>query len=464
LNRLRWLSLLIAVSLAVWMTPASAQQEQAQGPVYQVQSGDTLWEIAARFKVSVADLTQVNEIGNANQLAIGQELIIPGLAGINGRLTTTPVAFGENLLSLSRRYGVSPQALGRLNRVVHPQELYAGASLILLEEQAAQPAGGRALLAPGESALELAVRQGVNPWHLIQANQAQGAARLIPGDVLRSPGGASGGPGALPPQIEQAALLPIPLVQGQLALLSLTAGPGMSLAGELTGHSLHFFEQDGAYYSLQGIYALQEPGFYPLVLEGTLADGARFSYVQAVYLADGGYVYDPVLYVDPAVIDPAVTEPENEQVLALVTPATGERRWQGQFSSPVAPEFTDCWPSRFGSRRSFNESAYVYFHTGLDFCGSVGNQIFAPAAGQVVFAGPLAVRGNTTIIDHGWGVYTAYMHQSEILVKAGEPVEAGQVIGLVGNTGRVTGPHLHWEVWAGGVQVDPIAWLEGAYP
>ena len=68
------------------------------------------------------------------------------------------------------------------------------------------------------------------------------------------------------------------------------------------------------------------------------------------------------------------------------------------------------------------------------------------------------------MIDHGWGVYTGYLHQSEIMVKVGDHVEAGQVIGLVGGTGRVTGPHLHWEVWVGGVQVDPLEWLEKIFP
>ena len=68
------------------------------------------------------------------------------------------------------------------------------------------------------------------------------------------------------------------------------------------------------------------------------------------------------------------------------------------------------------------------------------------------------------MINHGWGVYTGYMHQSEILVKPGDIVKAGQLIGRVGGTGRVQGPHLHWEVWVGGVQVDPLDWLEQAYP
>lgn len=89
-----------------------------------------------------------------------------------------------------------------------------------------------------------------------------------------------------------------------------------------------------------------------------------------------------------------------------------------------------------------------------------GTDLFAPAAGEVVFTGPLAVRGNATVIDHGWGVYTAYDHQSEILVKPGDLVQPGQLIGRGGSTSRTTGPHLHWEVWVGGVQVDPSDWLE----
>jgi len=68
------------------------------------------------------------------------------------------------------------------------------------------------------------------------------------------------------------------------------------------------------------------------------------------------------------------------------------------------------------------------------------------------------------VIDHGWGVYSAYAHQSEILVNEGDWVEAGQLIGRVGSTGRVTGPHLHWEVIVGGVQVDPMQWLEESFP
>jgi murein DD-endopeptidase MepM/ murein hydrolase activator NlpD len=244
----------------------------------------------------------------------------------------------------------------------------------------------------------------------------------------------------------------------------------MSLQGNINGQELHFFpESENGYVAMQGIHAMTIPGLYSLVITGTLPTqeffpGAPFSFSQAVYIRSGNYPFDPVLTVSPETIDPAVTAPEDAQWAALSAIFTPEKLWSGIFQSPAPDPYKDCWPSRLGNRRSYNGSAYVYFHSGLDFCGGVGTEILAPAAGMVVFAGPLTVRGNATMINHGWGVYTGYLHQSEILVKVGERVETGQIIGRIGGTGRVTGPHLHWEVWAGGVQIDPLDWLAQAFP
>ena len=72
----------------------------------------------------------------------------------------------------------------------------------------------------------------------------------------------------------------------------------------------------------------------------------------------------------------------------------------------------------------------------------------------------LDIRGVTTIIDHGIGVFSGYWHQKALNVEVGQEVVRGDVIGYVGNTGLSTGPHLHWEIWVNGVQVDPIEWLK----
>lgn len=450
-------------------------QDEIEGPIYIVQEGDSLWDIAVRFRVSLDDLARVNGITDPSQLTAGARLIIPGLEGIRGILTTRVVPYGETLRSVSRRYQVPPDVLIRLNHLASPAELYAGTNVVILEQEDGPEEPHRSLLAPGQSLFELAIASGVSPWHYVFANDLQASWRALPGDVFHLPqkellDSPSPGPGALPAEIERTDLVPTPFVQGKVAVIQFSSPAELTLRGSLNEYALNFFPYtDDRYIGFQGIHAMTEPGLYTLDIQATLpANGPyqdiEFSYSQPVLIRSGGYAFDPVLIVSPETIDPAVTVPEDAQWSALAAPVTPEKRWEGIFKSPAPEIFADCWPSLFGNRRSYNGSAYTYFHTGLDFCGGVGIEILAPASGMVVFAGPLTVRGNATMIDHGWGVYSGYMHQSEVLVAVGDIVQPGQVIGLVGGTGRVTGPHLHWEIWAGGVQVDPLDWLERAFP
>lgn len=468
LKKIRLLSLWVVwVILLAQLYPgtARAQDNHPTGPVYVVQEGDTLWGISQRFGVSMDDLINANSLVDANNLKAGDELVIPGLEGVEGRLETRPVEFGESLRSLSRKYQTPISQLARLNRLISPVEMYAGNSLIILQAQQDTPVfGRRADVKPGQSLLELAVLQGANPWSLASWNGLPGTWAGVSGDVLHLPGDDSG-PGALPPAVTSFAVDPLPFVQGATERIRMGFTGDFTVSGQFLNRSLNFFpEASGQVVALQGVHGLTDPGIYPLSVTGKAPDGTAFSFTQYVEVEDAGYPYDPVLYVDPATIDPQVTKPEDAQWLALAAPVTPERLWSGRFTAPVGPDFANCFPSRYGNRRSYNDGGYKAFHTGLDFCGAVGNPIYAPAAGVVVFAGPLSVRGNATMIDHGWGVYTAYMHQSEIQVQVGQHVEAGEQIGLVGETGRVTGPHLHWELFVGGVQVDPQAWLSEEFP
>jgi murein DD-endopeptidase MepM/ murein hydrolase activator NlpD len=100
----------------------------------------------------------------------------------------------------------------------------------------------------------------------------------------------------------------------------------------------------------------------------------------------------------------------------------------------------------------------------MDFSMPEGSPIYAPARGRVVFTGLTQVRGNLTVIDHGLGVFSAYFHQTEILVKVGQMVEPGMLIGKVGTTGLSTGPHLHWSMWVDGEYVDPLEWTRRVFP
>jgi murein DD-endopeptidase MepM/ murein hydrolase activator NlpD len=461
----RTIGLILLFILLVVTAPAAAQDEAPSGAVYIVQQGDNLWDIAVRFGVPVDDLIEANNITDPSKLNAGDQLVIPGLEGVQGVMTTEPVSFGETLHSLSMRHDVPPEILARLNHITSPSELYVGTSLVIPQKEETSSFGNRTVLAQSQSLLELAISNHTNPWELTVGNGLLGPWAAIPGEVLFLGGAGTEGPGGLPPQLSSVVISPTFPIQGRTAVLEIDADGLQSISGSWMDRELHFFTEDsGRFTALHGIHALAQPGIYPLALQGLLADGTPFHFTQSVLIQDGEYVFDPVLYVDPATIDPQVTKPEDAQWIALATPATPDRLWNGGFIPPVDPIYADCWPSRFGSRRSYNESAYTYFHAGLDFCGGVGDSIYSPAAGVVVFAGQLSVRGNATMIDHGWGVYTAYMHQSEILVKEGDVVEAGQLIGRVGATGRVTGPHLHWEVFVGGVQVDPLDWLKKSYP
>jgi murein DD-endopeptidase MepM/ murein hydrolase activator NlpD len=456
--------LILAVLLLPVTSQAAAQGDLSGEPHYIVQPGDSLWDIAWRFGVSIDDLQTANDISDPGQLGLEARLIIPGLEGIQGRVGTTTVPFGENLRSMSRRYGLQQDQMARINRVINPSTLYPGATLIVLEETREQNGIGRKQLKPGQSLLELAAASGASPWALAKINNLANPGSTLPEDVLLLSGEYLDGPGALPEAFQGITLEPLRPVQGKTTLLQVAAAPGLDLTGSIGDIELNFFPVQDGYIAIQGIPAMLDPGLYPVILNVKQLDGEEYSYYQTILVRSGNYLYDPPLIVDPATLEDEVVLQEDELWRSLALTVSPDKMWEGQFGVPVPINFKDCWTSLFGSRRSYNGSEYKYYHAGLDFCGREGTELYAPAPGRVVYIGSLSIRGDVVVIDHGWGVYTAYAHLSETQVVPGETVETGQVIGKGGSTGRSTGPHLHWEVWVGGYPVDPMEWLERAYP
>jgi len=459
------------ISTLFILTAVLPVQAQGQYPEYVVQSGDTFTSIAEMFGVSVDDLMNLNSSIDPNYLSIGDRLSIPGLEGINGTFTRRTVQLGETLDSLTVKYQMDRDLLVKLNKITSPGEVYAGKTLLLLYSDATDD---RVTLGRSDSAntlLELAASNGTSTWNLLEINSRSGMTALLPSDLVYFVSSdTSREVSIVDPRLSEVSISPLPLVQGGTYTIKVVSATPVTLQGSLNGMPLHFFTLEGnTQVALQGVHALADTGLSIFSLSGTFSDGSTFSSEQPVLLEPGNFKTADPLTVDPATIDPSVIGPEEDLIESYTSVVSPDRHWSGIFTRPG---FYDEYNALFGERRKYNDGAYSSFHGGIDFAGGEDLPIAAAADGIVVYTGLLEVRGNATIIDHGWGVYTAYFHQSSIDVQVGEKVTAGQIIGKVGHTGRVddslgfenAGAHLHWEVWVNGIQVDPLDWLDYLYP
>ena len=145
---------------------------------------------------------------------------------------------------------------------------------------------------------------------------------------------------------------------------------------------------------------------------------------------------------------------EQAEIGHLYRSVTLSKYWKDDFVMPIESAVT----SPFGTRRLYNGELKSY-HTGLDLRASIGTPVFSSAAGKIVMAKNLFYTGNTIILDHGYGILTLYAHLSKLQVEVGDRVEAHELLGLSGKTGRVNGPHLHWQAIVHGVKVNPLALL-----
>jgi murein DD-endopeptidase MepM/ murein hydrolase activator NlpD len=161
-------------------------------------------------------------------------------------------------------------------------------------------------------------------------------------------------------------------------------------------------------------------------------------------------------------LDPDLVRAEREKVNAVFAQISQGPLWKGTFGFPLAGELRTTAP--YGQRRSYGGGPVTSYHTGHDYGADAGTPILAPITGTVALAEALQVRGNVVILDHGLGLFTGFWHLSRIDVADGQRVAQGEVVGLVGNTGLSTGPHLHWEMRIQGVPVNPLQWTQQEFP
>lgn len=160
-------------------------------------------------------------------------------------------------------------------------------------------------------------------------------------------------------------------------------------------------------------------------------------------------------YVTPPSEQTARIRRESRLLQSLYKQWTEDWLGDGNFMLPVNGE---AFPN-FGERRIFNNKPRSS-HSGVDISATTGTPVAASNSGRVVLAEDLYFAGNTVIIDHGLGIFSLYCHFSEILVDKGSDIGKGDLIGKIGATGRVTGPHLHWGIKIQGDRVDPFSLLE----
>ncbi|MFN8007163.1 MAG: M23 family metallopeptidase [Terriglobia bacterium] len=208
-------------------------------------------------------------------------------------------------------------------------------------------------------------------------------------------------------------------------------------------------------YAFVGADLESRPGSYPLEVELELGGSRKQEWKESVRIFPKQFPVQKITvaekYAKPDPADQQRAEAEAKKLEALWKVNSAGRYWDTPFELPVKSELT----SGFGRRRVVNGESRSP-HSGVDLKADVGAPIRATNKGKVVVAEEMFFSGNTIVIDHGLGLYTFYGHCSKILVRVEETVNSGQVIGEVGATGRVTGPHLHWACRLNETRVNPL--------
>ena len=249
------------------------------------------------------------------------------------------------------------------------------------------------------------------------------------------------------------------IMQGGLGLLRLQAVDVRQARVLFLGAEYDFFQlEDGLWYAFAVASMDASARDYDLTVTVEQNDGDIIAFNRNVQVESAGYItQDFNIPGDRSdLVDRQVEQAEFAKLDAITAAVTPEPLWGAiGFALPLNAELS----SPFGAYRTLNETMQTR-HTGWDQRAAVGTPIKAVAAGVVAFAGRLDIRGNYVMIDHGYGVYSGYAHFSEAHVTSGQRIAAGQIIGMSGNSGRSSGPHLHWEMVVGGEWVDGLAFIE----
>lgn len=375
---------------------------------------------------------------------------------------------GETLLTMALRTGISPDLLARENTIIHPLMPWPVAGTEIRSPPTADslspppiPSGRWSTLFPGEPLLAAAVRTNLSPWVIAWSNQLGNPFRPL-GERFFIPG-LGPPPAALPSPLAGLRISPLPAAAGQAIQIRVWINGNSSIRGDFEGHPLYFSpDPDGpSLVALLGLGGFVEAADYHLNLffeDQSKETGASSSWACRVRTIDPGYGTEEIWLSEETrqYLDAEAIQAEQTRLNAIFALRSTEIQWNEPWRLPVLGEYTIT--SHYGTRRSYNGGPARSYHEGVDFNGLTGRPVVAPAAGRVVLAEPLFVRGNAIILDHGMGVYSGYYHLSEIHVASGQNLVSGQLLGNIGSTGLSTGSHLHWDVVIAGINIDGMAW------
>ena len=256
--------------------------------------------------------------------------------------------------------------------------------------------------------------------------------------------------------------------QGSLILAQVRSQKSMrEVTGKWNERNLYFWQGDSSVTARGGVHTYQSqallgvdlekvPGDYELSVSATTESGEHAQCTVTLEVRAGKFATESLTvqkqFVEPNEQQAQRAVAEQEKLRQIFDHITPEKLWHGPFRLPLTGGVRG---TNFGKRRILNGQSRSP-HTGADFPAPTGTPIHATQGGRVVLAEELYFSGNTVIIDHGLGIYSLYGHLSVTDVAVGDAVKAGAVIGKVGATGRVTGPHLHWGVTVNKARVNPL--------
>ncbi len=225
------------------------------------------------------------------------------------------------------------------------------------------------------------------------------------------------------------------------------------LSARMDGKEIRLFaQQGGTRFGLMPVKADQRPRRYRVEF---LDRSGSVLQSRDVIVQDAHFPSQNIV-LGKALTELKPSPDEMETVAKFRDTVTPERRW----SEPLIAPVPGCITSMYGVRRLHNGKPTGSFHTGLDQRTPAGEPVRAIAGGTVRLAAHFNLHGNTVGVDHGQGLESIYLHMSRLAVKDGDVVRQGDMLGYAGSTGRSTAPHLHWNLFANGVAVNPLQWVK----